>query len=262
VTGRIREDDIALVRERQTPWWAHRAGTHVHPAGAFSRRSLRTVAIRCLVAVAVTSGLFAAAVGTGQPRIRDGGPGNISIRQSTDALLGGCGRVFERRTPPGTAGVIASVKADGVTPNIPRYQTIVPMTGSFWSPPAEPGMYTPTSGTIPRPTQLLHNMWSGALDVYYTTAADAADVRTLAGVAATRADLNIIVVPWDSTRGPLPSGRKIALATWGASQTCQRLVVVALDQFRSAHPQGQAPGYGGAIAPTLRGTSASRPPVQ
>jgi hypothetical protein len=112
--------------------------------------------------------------------------------------------VFERRTPPGTAGVIASVKADGVTPNIPRYQTIVPMTGSFWSPPAEPGMYTPTSGTIPRPTQLLHNMWSGALVVYYTTAADAADVRTLAGVAATRADLNIIVVPWDSTRGPLP----------------------------------------------------------
>ena len=96
-------------------------------------------------------------------------------------------------------------------------------------------------------------MWSGALVVYYTPTAHPADVKALTVIAATRADLNIIVVPWDTDRGPLPSGRKIAFATWGASQTCQRLVVTALDQFRSAHPQGQAPGYGGAIAPTLTG---------
>jgi hypothetical protein len=251
------------MKSTPTPWWAQGPGTKVHPAGAFSRRSLRTVAIRAFVAVAVIGGLFAAAAGTAQPRTRNEGSGLISVRQSTDSLLGGCGRVFERRTNQGTAGVIASVRADG-SPNVPKSRSIVPMTGSFWSPPADPGvrMYTPLSPTIPKPTQLMNNMWSGALVVYYTTTADAVDVRTLTDVAATRADLNIIIVPWDSTRGDLPARRKIAFATWGASQTCQRLAVAALEQFRSAHPQVQAPGYGGAIAPTLTGTTASPPPAQ
>ena len=246
------------MKSSPTPWWAQAPGTHVHPAGAFSRRSLRTVAIRTFVALAVTGGLFAAAAGTAQPRTRNEATG-ISIRQSTDSLLGGCGRVFERKTPPGTAGVVPSLQADGVTPAIPTYGTIVPMTGPFWSPPADPGihMYTRLSPTIPQPTQLLHNMWSGALVVYYTTGADPTDKSTLTDVAATRADLDIIVVPWDITRGDLPAGRKIAFATWGASQTCQRLAVVALEQFRSAHPQSRAPGYGGAVAPTLSGKTAS-----
>ena len=227
------------MKSTQTPWWAQDSGIQVHPPGAFSQRSLRTVAIRCLVALAVTGGLFAAAVGTAQPRTRNEATG-ISVRQSTDSLVGGCGRVFERKTPPGTAGVVPSVKADGVTPNIATIPPIVPMTGPFWSPPADPGvrMYTSSSPAIPKPTRLLHNMWSGALVVYYTPAAHTADVRALTVIAATRADLDIIVVPWDTTRGPLPSDRKIAFATWGASQTCQRLVVTALDQFRSAHPRG------------------------
>jgi len=93
------------------------------------------------------------------------------------------------------------------------------------------------------------------LVVYYTSNAHPADVKALTVIAATRADLNVIVVPWDMDREPLPSGRKIAFATWGASQTCQRLVVSALDQFRAAHPEGQAPGYGGVIAPRLAGLS-------
>ena len=257
MAGRIRKDDI-------TPWWAQGSGTYVHPAGAFSRRSLRTVVVRGLVVVAVTGGLFAAAAGTVQPRTRNEGSGIISVRQSTDSLLGGCGRVFEKRASPRVNGVIASVKADGVTPNIPQYGTIVPMSGSFWSPPAPAGVrvYTLSSPTIPQPTQLLHNMWSGALVVYYTTTAEPDEVSTLSVLAATRSDLNMIVVPWDATRGKLPSGRRIAFATWGASQTCQRLEVVALEQFRTAHPQGKAPGHGGAIAPTLAGTTASPPPAQ
>jgi hypothetical protein len=251
------------MKSTHTPWWAQGPGTHVHPAGAYSRRSLRTVAIRGLVVVAVTGGLFAAAAGTEQPPTRDEGFGLFSVRQSTDSLLGGCGRVFERRTSQTTPGVIASFKADG-TPNIPTSRTIVPMTGSFWSPKADPAvrMYTRDSPTIPKPTQLMHNMWSGSLIVYYTTAADPADVRALTVLAATRGDLDIIVVPWDTDGRPLPAGRKIAFATWGASQTCQRLVVVALDQFRSAHPQFRAPGYGGVIAPTLTGTTPSRSSAQ
>ncbi len=250
------------MKSTHTPWWAQGPGTYVHPPGAFSRRSLRTVAIRTCVVAAVIGGLFAAAAGTAQPRTRNEGSGLISVRQSTDSLLGGCGRVFERRTSQVTPGVIASAKADG-TPNIPISRTIVPMTGSFWSPKADPGvrMYSRDSPAIPKPTQLMHNMWSGALIVYYTTAADPADVRALTVLAATRADLNIFVVPWDTDRRPLPAGRKIAFATWGASQTCQRLVVVALDQFRSAHPQFRAPGYGGVIAPKLTDTSASPPPA-
>lgn len=245
------------MKSTPTPWWAQGSGTHLHPAGAFSRRSLRAVAIRTIVTFAVIGGLCAAALGTEQPRMRNEATG-VSLRQSTDSLLGGCGRVFERKTPPGTAGVVPSVKADG-SPNIATIPPIVPMTGPFWSPPADPRlhMYTAFSETIPEPTRLLHNMWSGALVVYFTTTADPADVRTLTDIAATRADLFIIVVPWDATRGDLPAHRKIAFATWGASQTCQRLAVVALEQFRSAHPQGKAPGYGGAVAPTLSGTAAS-----
>ena len=255
MAGRIREDDI-------TPWWARLPGTHVHPAGAFSRRSLRTMAIPCLVVVAVIGGLFAAVAGTAQPRMRDEGSGITSFRQSTDSLLGGCGRVFEKRTSPSAIGVIASLKADGITPNVPKYGTIVPMSGAFWSPPAQPGvrMYTLSSKAVPRPTQLLHNMWSGAMVVYYTTTADPDEVDTLSVLAATRSDLNLIVVPWDGVRGDLPSGRRIAFVTWGASQTCQRLEVVALEQFRTAHPQGKAPGHGGAIAPTLTGSAPSPAP--
>jgi|GEM_PF-5396719 len=250
------------MKSTHTPWWAQGHDTCVHPPGAFSRRGLRSVAISGLVVVVVSGGMFATAAGTAQPTIRDEGSGLFSVRQSTDSLLGGCGRVFERRTSQVTPGVIASVKADG-TPNIPKSRSIVPMTGAFWSPAADPGvrMYTSDSPAIPKPTQLMHNMWSGALIVYYTTAADPADVSALTALAATRADLNIIVVPWDTDRRPLPAGRKIAFATWGASQTCQRLVVVALDQFRSAHPQVRAPGYGGVIAPKLTDPSASPPPA-
>jgi hypothetical protein len=250
------------MKSTHTPWWAQGPGTYVHPAGAFSRRSLRTVAIGGLVVVALTGGLFAAATGTAQPLTRDEGSGLFSVRPSTDSLLGGCGRVFERRTNQLTPGVIASFKADG-TPNIPTSRTIVPMTGAFWSPKADPAvrMYTQDSPTIPKPTQLMNNMWSGALIVYYTTAADPADVRALSVLAATRADLNVFVVPWDTDRKPLPAGRKIAFATWGASQTCQRLVVVALDQFRSAHPEFGAPGYGGVIAPKLTDTPTNPPPA-
>ena len=97
--------------------------------------------------------------------------------------------------------------------------------------------------------------WSGALVVYYTPAAHHADVKALTNIAATRDDLNLIIVPWDTDRPPLPAGRKIAFATWGASQTCQRLVVAALEQFRSAHPEGKAPGYGAAIAAKAAGLS-------
>jgi Protein of unknown function (DUF3105) len=251
------------MKSTQIPWWAQDSGIQVHPPGAFSRRNLRTVAFRCLVALAVAGGLFAAVVGTAQPRTRQEGSDLTSWRQSTDALRGGCGRVFERKATPGVAGVIASVKADG-SPNVPDFRTIVPMTGPFWSPPAAPDvrMYTPSSPSIPEPARLLHNMWSGALVVYYTPTAQTADVRALTLIAATRADLNIIVVPWDTERGPLPSERRIAFATWGASQTCQRLVVSALDQFRSAHPQSRAPGYGGVVAPKLMGTTATQTPAR
>ena len=240
------------MKSTRTPWWAQGSSTPLHPPGAFSRRSLRTVAIRALVVAVFAGGLVVAAVGTGQPGARSEGSGITSLRQSTESLVGGCGRVFERSADPGVAGIVPPVKTDG-TPNVPQYRTIVPMIGAFWSPPAPASirMYTSASPNIPKPARLLHNMWSGALVVYYMPTAHTADVEALAIIAATRADLNIIVVPWDMDRKPLPSGRKIAFATWGASQTCQRLVVTALDQFRAAHPEGQAPGYGGVIAPEL-----------
>ena len=251
------------MKSTPTPWWAQGSGTPVQPVGAFSRRSLWTVAIRCLVVAAVVGGLFVTAVGIGQSRTRTEGSGITSLRQSTDSLLGGCGRVFERTISPGTVGVIPSVNADG-TPNTPQFKTIVPMAGAFWAPAAAASirMYTPQSPSVPKPTRLLNNMWSGALIVYYTSDADSADKTALSALAATRDDLNIIVVPWDTSRGQLPSRRKIAFATWGASQTCQRLVVDALDQFRNTHPESQAPGYGGAVAPVLTGAIAVPAPAK
>ena len=259
MAGRIREDDTTPWWAT-TPWWSKRPGNHVHPVGAFSGHSSRRVAIRGLVVLVVSGGLVAAAVGTAQPRTRYEGSGITSVRQSTDSLLGACGRVFEKRTSPGTAGVVGTVMADGLTPNIPAYGTIVPMTGAFWSPPADPRvrLYTASSQFVPEPSRLLHNMWQGALVVYYTTTAPPGEVRRLGNLAAARPDLDLIVVPWDVGRGDLPSGRRIAFATWGASQTCQHLVEVALEQFRTAHPQAKAPGYGGASAPSLPGATAGR----
>lgn len=235
------------------PWWAQARGTRLRPAADGHRHRWRTLTIRTAAAAVVAGALFITAGGTTPSRTRQVGNGITAVRQSTDSLLGGCGPVYEKATTPGTAGIIPSVKADGTTPNVPDFGTIVPMTGSFWAPPADPDirMYTPKSPTIPRPAQLLHNMWNGALVVYYAPDASAADVTALSVGVAARADLNVIVVPWDLTRGPLPSGRQIAFASWGASQTCQHLVVVALNQFRVAHPKAQAPGFGGVRPPQI-----------
>lgn len=249
----------------RTPWWARGRTTLVTDENTRRAHRRGTAAVRTLVALALAGGLLTVVMGTAQPRTRDVGSGVTSTRQSTDSLIGGCGPVFTKQAEPGTAGVVPTVKKDGKTPNNPVYGTIVPMTGPFWSPPAAPDvhMYTKADPATPPPPRLLHNMWAGALVVYYTPAANPEDVKRLAVVADTRPDLNVIVAPWDVTkRGPFPSNRKIAFSTWGASQTCQRLVVVALNQFRAAHPQEQAPGFGGLTPPVLAATTTSQAPMQ
>ncbi|MGV8909795.1 MAG: hypothetical protein ACOH1Y_12500, partial [Propionicimonas sp.] len=94
----------------RTPWWAQGRVTLLTPANTHRPHHRGTIAARALIALALAGGLFAATVGTAQPRTREVGSGITSTRQSTDSLIGGCGPVFTKKAEPGTAGVIPSVK--------------------------------------------------------------------------------------------------------------------------------------------------------
>lgn len=191
--------------------------------------------------------------------------GALAHKQSTNALVGGCGPLYTYPSDVVTSssGTVAATDRMG-KPNWQQYQTTVPIFGRFWNAHPKEGQRFWETGDkyAPYSEQLLREQWDGALVVYYTDDVSATEVKTLRDILRLRPDLDIYVVPWEErVRGLLPRGREIAFATWNATQTCHQLVAPALYDFRNAYPSTAAPGAKGKKPKVLSTTPPLNVPV-
>lgn len=236
----------------RTPWWAQTAttkdGTTADPAVGVP---VRKYSARTLLAATLTAALIATLGtwvlhGTTVPDSEPTAGGGTAYRQSTQALVGGCGPTYQFTPHPNEIGPVpATINGK---PNKQRYRTIVPMFGHYYDAPKGPAtppvrFYDRTAKNIPPVETLLAQMHTGRMVAWYTADANPADIAALKTLTNDPA-LDMIAAPWEhAARGFLPANRKIAYSVWGASQTCQRLVTPALVEFRTHHPATTAPGH-------------------
>lgn len=208
--------------------------------------------LRVLILLILLGGMGWALVGFTDPAVYPADNGGFAHRQSTDALIASCGPEYTFPDVLKESGIVPEYGRNGV-PRRVSYQTIVPIFGGFWATPAasDQTYWSRNEPGIPQPENLLLNMWRGAMVVYYDQDAKAADLKGLQRLVADRS-LDILVVPWDPSRQPLPMGRTYAFATWDWSQTCHELSISALTDFRHEHPVSAAPGANGTKPPVAR----------
>lgn len=220
-----------------TPWWAQRTTHPVLPTTAVRHHTPRTILTTALTTALIVTALALVLRGSTSPATSPAEGGGVAHRQTRMALIGACGPIYTFTAQPGEAGPVPATRADG-RPNTQAYRTIVPMFGHYYpqtqtAPPTR--FYDRTAKDIPTVETLLGWQAQGVMTAYYTTDAHPDDVTALKHLT-NDPTLNMVAVPWESTRRPaLPAHRKIAYATWGASQTCQRLAAPALAEFRAAH---------------------------
>lgn len=230
---------MQTTRQTPPPWWARTTQRPLMSPRQVRRRTVRGTLGTILVTLVVILGLALTLAGGQHPATRPTGqPGGLEHRQTTQALIAGCGGIYT------FTGTLAE---SGTTPGPYTWRTIVPMFGPMSPDPAPTSQhYWPTGDPgAPTPEHLLRNQWNGALIAYYTPNANPGDVANLRHLADSQPDLRMLVTPWPADRGPLPRNRNIAYATWNASQTCARLNAAALQEFRTGHPASDAPGYTG-----------------
>ena len=236
------------------PWWARNTDSpRVQPSTVRSRTRKKVFTGLCFTAVAI-SGLVVASSGFTDKQTESLSGGGVSTRQTTEALLAGCGRQFTLNTSVRTNGIVPKVRPDGALYS-QVYPTIVPMFGRFWNDPVDTSVqrfWTTNAPNRPVPEQALMNMWRGQMTVWYTPTVKPDDLAVLKRLTTSRPALNMIVAPWKPSLGPLPSNRNFAFSVWGSSQTCARFTIDSLVAFRAAHPSTAAPGSTGQTPPILR----------
>lgn len=234
-----------------TPWWATNTAQPTLPATAVRKRTARTVltALTVTALIATLGGWVLR--GTTIPATETVPGGGTAYRQSTEALVGGCGPTYQFKPALTETGPVPATKNG--KPNKQKYRTIVPMFGHYYAAtpdaptttlnvPKPTRFYNRTDANIPPVEELLATMHTGTMVAWYTNDANPDDIAALK-ILADNPTLNMVVAPWEhAARGLLPANRKIAYSVWGASQTCQRLVTPALVAFRTAHPTSAAPG--------------------
>lgn len=239
------------------PWWATGSTQPVLTPQQVRRYTLRGVISTALALALVTAAGCWVLLGSAVQDVTVE-EGMLAHKQSNDALIGGCGRIY--RFPDATAesGIVPRTNTAG-EPNRIGYRTIVPIRGPFWSGGVGKRTWTRDAARPPGAERLMRNMWDGDMVVYYNDDVTSDDVATLLALSRTRPALRLFVAPWDAQlRGPLPKGRTLAFATWNTSQSCHTLAVTALYDFREAAPVTDAPGADGTNPPVLRRT---RPPA-
>lgn len=232
------------------PWWATGSTQPVLTPRQVRRYTLRGVASASFaLALVVAAGcwlLLGSAVK--DVTVEEG---MLATKQSNDALIGGCGRIY--RFPDATtgSGIVPRTNTAG-EPNRVGYRTIVPIRGQFWSAGVGKRTWTRDAARPPGSERLMRNMWDGDMVVYYNDEVTGDDVASLVALSQKRRDLRLFVAPWDAQlRGPLPKGRNLAFATWNTSQSCHTLAVTALYDFRKEAPASGAPGADGTNPPVL-----------
>ncbi len=139
---------------------------------------------------------------------------------------------------PGTA------QPDGA---VVDYPVVPPASGPHLAVPVFPNLPFYSVQDVPRVESLVHNLEHGYTILWYDPALPEADrdlVRDLAG--RVRVDVpKFIAAPWDTTRGPLPSGARVALTHWGATSEyrllCARVSGQVVADFVAAHPAADSP---------------------
>lgn len=234
------------------PWWA--ANTRqplLHPHQVRTRTLRGTLGILAFITATILGGWWVL-TSTEVKYIEVGPRGEHGIRQTTNALVGGCGRMYTFPGATAKSGTVPTHNSSGI-PNRQDYPTIVPMFGRFWNDPApaDQTFWSRDEADIPEPENLLRNQWDGQMVVYYTTDVTEDDLDRLTNLLLTEPELDMLVVPWPNERGPLPAHRNFAFVTWNHSQTCHRLELSALHDFRRFYPPDTAPGNDGTPPPDL-----------
>jgi hypothetical protein len=140
-----------------------------------------------------------------------------------------------------------------------NYDTAPPSHGRHYASPITVntrGFYT--KDDAPRAEELVHNLEHGYTIAWYSDGVTGTQLDDLKTIAKKMRDSNatrkFIAVPWDSSRGPFPTGKSIALTHWGAPKTggkyetstgyrqyCGQVSGTAIKSFTDAHPASDAP---------------------
>lgn len=243
------------------PWWARSSRQPYLRPDQVRTRTVRGTLTTVAFLTVLFLGVWWVLTATGVKQVTITSTGALAHKQTTNALIGGCGPMFTypHRVADKESGIVPR-RDTMLVSNRQRYRTIVPMFGRFWNDPArtDQRLWQRNEPHIPVAENLLGNMWTGTMVIYYTAAVPAADLKTLSDIVTLHPELDIIVAPWEQqVRGPMPQNRQIAFATWNASQSCHQLVAPAVYDFRKAYPASAAPGFHGRKPPILQ----TKPPL-
>jgi hypothetical protein len=243
--------------ETGRPWWGWRPETATLTPRQVHRHLARNATIGASLFLIATTSLWWVLSATEVKDIDETDFGYYAHKQSTNALVGGCGPMYSAPLSQAldTSGTVPDKDRAGI-PNRVTYPNVVPMFGEFWDVPApeDQALWSFDEPNAPKPENLLRNMWDGTMVAYYTEAVSEEEIELFHSILDLHPEMDLKVIPWDSSvRGPLPENRDVAFATWNASQSCHRLIAPALYDFREAHPASDAPGHNG-TEPPVRST--------
>lgn len=238
-------------RTSGAPWWAPATTqTLLRPTQVYKRTRRGIVGMVTFALLTVTGGWWVL-TSTEVEYIEYGPAGEAGVRQSLNALVGGCGRMFTFPDADERSGTVPKYNPVGVLNRQYNDATIIPMFGRFWNDPIDPNQtfWDRDEPRVPLPEQLLLAQWQGKMVVYYQPYIPQRDLDTLQRLLQNEPELNMVVVPWSPEYGPMPMGRSFAWATWNRSQTCHKFAVPALRDFRRFYPPASAPGFDGTPPP-------------
>lgn len=146
---------------------------------------------------------------------------------------------------------VTDKRQDHVTKKVTDYKNIPPASGPHFQDASSPEIsstrfFGPSYKAAPE--VFVHNLEHGYLVVWYAPDLGKADRETLkdltAKLAKDRPAHKVKTVPWDKDRGAFPTGKKVAVTTWGVEQTCGEISGEAIGKFSKDHPVSAAPEAG------------------
>lgn len=161
-----------------------------------------------------------------------------TTRPTVEALVAGCGPLAQVTNPRSEVAWIDRPQGNDLP--LP-YETTIPAAGWFYRDP-------PSDGEVaPAPEAVLREMWAGGRVAWYSADVSADVVQQLRQMADSHPEWSMRVAQWPVDREAMPGaddgGARVAFATWGATQTCDRPTqAIAEGVWRAGTP---APGLGG-----------------
>ena len=195
---------------------------------AARRSNLITVGIAVVIIAAVSSFIISERSGSDAPPAPEG----------VAASEAGCDEIEEHEIEG----------SNHVDPKTVDYQTSPPTSGDHWERPGDAGFYPEE---VPAEV-LVHNLEHGQIVIWYSLDAPQPTINDLEKLtesanhpdAAGGGAPPLLVVPYDD----VPEGKSYVLSAWGASQSCARYSLEAVNEFRTRY-QGRGPEQATATFP-------------